>query len=363
MNYKIKQNSENFDHSNKYRIKQIPEDFIVKEVPSFVFNKENGKYLIYKLKKIKRNTEDCIQFICRELKTKRKFVGFAGTKDKNAITEQYISIFNIQNTKNRIEKLKDRFENFSLEFIGFHDNPLSLGDLKANRFEIVIRNLEKEFEIEKPYFIVNYFDDQRFSGNNKEVGRAIIKKDFKSAVELLKKQNHLDKETLELYKTDYIKIIRHIPIKILKIFIHAYQSYLFNELCKKIILEKKYTYLECNYSQGKLFFLTKEPNAKLNVNLPLIGFGSEIEGGFVDLVDEIMNKEELDLRDFIIRQIPELSSFGTQRDFLIPVSNFSKEDFLDDELNIGKKKIKVAFELAKGSYATIVIKKILTNLV
>jgi tRNA pseudouridine13 synthase len=342
----------------KYQIKQIPKDFIVKEVPSFVFNKESGKYLIYKLKKTNRNTEDCIQFICKVLKTKRKFVGVAGTKDKNAVTEQYISIFNVQNTKNRVEGLKDRFENFSLEFIGFHNSPLSLGDLKGNRFEIVIRNLEKEFEIEKPYFIVNYFDDQRFSINNKEVGRAIIKKDFKNAVKLLKEQNNLDEETINLYKTDYIKIIRHIPIKILKMFIHSYQSYLFNGLCKKIILEKKYTYLESTYSQGKLFFLTKEPNTKLNVSLPLIGFGFEMEGGFVNLVDEIIKEENLDLRDFIIRQIPELSSFGAQRDFLIPISNFSKEDFLDDELNIGKKKVKIAFEIGKGSYATIVLKKI-----
>ncbi len=341
----------------QYQIKKIPKDFIVKEVPSFVFNKENGKYLIYKLKKIKRNTEDCIQFICRQLKTKRKFIGFAGTKDRNAITEQYISIFNIQNTKNRVEKIKDNFENFSLEFIGFHDSPISLGDLKSNRFEITIRNLEKEIQIEKPYFIVNYFDDQRFSENNKEIGKAIIKKNFKNAVELLKKQNNIDEQTVKLYKTDYIKIIRHIPTKILKLFVHAYQSYLFNELCKKIILEKKYTYFESEYSQGQLFFLTKEPK---NVSLPLVGFGSEIEGGFVNLVDEIIKKENLDLRDFIIRQIPELSSFGTQRDFLIPIFNFSKEEFQDDELNSGRKKIKVAFEIGKGSYATMIIKKIMS---
>lgn len=340
-----------------YVIKKIPEDFMVKEIPNFVFNKESGKYLIYKLKKTNRNTEDCIQFICKELKIKRKFIGFAGTKDKNAITEQYISIFNIQNMKNRIEKIKEKFENFSLEFIGYLNQPLSLGDLTANKFEITIRNLEREFEILKPYFVVNYFDDQRFSKLNKEIGKAIIKKDFKKTVELLKKQNQINEETVELYKTDYIKIIRHVPMKTLKLFVHSYQSYLFNELCKKIILEKKYSYLESEYSQGKLFFLTKKPR---NFKLLIIGFGSEIEGSFVGLVDEILEKEKITLRDFIIKQIPELSSFGTQRDFINPVFDFTKKEFLDDELHPGKKKIKVAFTLGKGSYATMIIKKIMS---
>ncbi len=339
-----------------YTIKQESEDFVVNEIPSLVFNKQNGKYLIYKLKKTNRNTEDCIQFLCKQLKIKRKYIGFAGTKDKTAITEQHISIFNVQNIKNRVENIKKSFKDFSLEFIGYLDKPLSLGDLKANHFEIIIRSLDKEFTIEKPYFIINYFDEQRFSSNNKEIGKAIIKKDFKNAVELLKKQNHIDEETVKLYKEDYIKMIRHIPMKILKLFVHAYQSFLFNELCKKIILEKKYSYNELEYSQGELFFAFREPT---NILLPILGFGSEIENKYAEMMDNLLAKEKITLRDFIIKQIPELSSFGTERNFVAQINDFSKEEFLDDELNQGKKKIKIIFDLPKGSYATMVVKKLM----
>jgi len=158
-----------------YTIKQKPEDFIVKEVPNKIFNKTNGKYLIYSLKKINRNTEDCIQHLSRTLKVPRKFLGFAGTKDHNAITEQYISVFNVQNLKSKIKNIKG-LENFSLEFIGYLDNPLSLGDLATNKFEITIRALDKRVDIENPHSIINYFDEQRFSKNNHIIGKAIIKK-------------------------------------------------------------------------------------------------------------------------------------------------------------------------------------------
>ena len=339
-----------------YTIKQKPEDFIVKEVPNKIFNKINGKYLIYSLKKINRNTEDCIQHLSRTLKVPRKYFGFAGTKDHNAITQQYVSVFNVQNLKARITKIKG-LENFSLEFIGYLDSPLSLGDLAANKFEITIRALDKKTQIKNPKFIINYFDEQRFSKNNHIIGKAIIKKDFQNAVEELKKQNQINNELIKTYKQDYIKILRLIPKKTLKLFVHAYQSYLFNELCKNIILDEKINYFKVKYNLGELFFATHEPK---NYSLPIIGFGSEIQQKN-SLVFDLLKKENIDQRDFIIKQIPELSSFGVERELVARVIDFSCTELEEDELNKDKFKTKILFELAKGSYATIVIKKIMED--
>lgn len=330
----------------EYLIKEKPEDFIVKEIQNKVFNKVRGKYLIYKLKKINRNTEDCIQFLSKRLRAPRKYFGFAGTKDKNAITEQFISVYNIQNLKNRIKNIKG-IENFSLEFQGYLDSPLSLGDLQGNYFEITIKNIDEKIEINKPYFIINYFDDQRFSELNKEIGKTIIKKDFKQAVKLLTKQNQINKEVIETFKQDYIRIIRTIPLKTLKLFIYSYQSYLFNEICKEIIEKEAYPCKESEYSQGKLLFLIKEPN---NCKIPLLGFGSE-DSEHQSIVYSLLEKENITLRDFIIKQIPELSSFGTERNFIAKVNNF--ESKIENETIITK------FDLPKGSYATIVIKKLM----
>jgi len=340
-----------------YKLKEKTEDFIVKEIPKFTFNKINGKYLIYKLKKTNRNTEDCIQFISKILKIPRKYVGYAGTKDKNAITEQFISFYNIENMKKKIENNCEKFENFELNFEGYFEKPLSLGDLKENNFEITIRNIS-EFNIKNPEFIINYFDDQRFSENNKEIGKFIIKKEFKKAVELLEKQNHINEEILKIYSEDPIRILRTIPLKTLKFFVHSYQSYLFNETCKKIIKLKNISFTKSNYSQGELYFaLTKLKN----IELPIIGFGTNINEKYSEIINEILEKEKINTRDFIIKSIPELSSFGTERNFITNVINFNKNEFVEDELNKDKKKIKINFSLEKGSYATIVIKKIFSK--
>jgi tRNA pseudouridine13 synthase len=336
-----------------YKIKQKPEDFIVKEIPNKVFSKNNGKYLIYKLKKRNRNTEDCIQFLCRTLKIKRKFIGYAGTKDKHAITEQFISVYNIQNLKNKIKKI-DCLENFSLEFIGYSDNPISLGDLIGNKFEIIIRNLDK-INITKITQTINYFDEQRFSEINAKVGKRIIQKKFKEATEILKENNTLKKEVFESFQNNYIKILRTIPKKILKLYVHAYQSYLFNETCCELFEERNHITKKIKYSLGEFHFpITEIKNEKI----PIIGFGSEIKEKYEYVIKRIMNREKITTRDFIIKQIPELSAFGTERDIISKIENFQILEQKDDELNENKKKLKISFELQKGSYATIVVKNL-----
>ncbi len=351
-----------------YKIKQIPEDFVVTEIPNREFYKgskqtDNSKYLIYKLNKKNRNTEDCLQFISKTIKEQRKIIGFAGTKDRNAITEQFISICNIRNIKSRLEKISSNFEGFTLEFIGYSDKPIFLGDLKENKFDIVIRNLDKkDLKIISPKFIVNYFDEQRFSKNNKEIGKLIITKKFEKAVKLLQESNSINDKTIELYKEDYIKMLRHIPKKTLSFFVNSYQSFLFNELCKEIIKERKYKVIISEYSQGKLFFIDDEPiKTDIQIKLPLIGFGTADDTKYDELINKLLEKENITKRDFIIKQIPELSSFGVERDFLVIVNNFVASNIETDELNPDKYKISVSFSLFKGSYATMILKKIFST--
>ena len=76
-----------------YKIKQLPEDFIVKEV-SNVKVESDGQYAYYILKKINYTTIDALQVLSNKFKIQLKNFGFAGNKDRNAITEQKISILN-----------------------------------------------------------------------------------------------------------------------------------------------------------------------------------------------------------------------------------------------------------------------------
>ena len=47
---------------------------------------------------------------------------------------------------------------------------------------------------------------------------------------------------------------------------------------------------------------------------------------------------------------------GDLRDIIVPVQGFKIGKLLEDELNHNKKKVKIEFELPKGSYATLVMK-------
>jgi tRNA pseudouridine13 synthase len=327
-----------------YILKQIPEDFIVTEITN-IETKETGNVSYYWLEKKNYNTLDAVKTIAKQLNLKEKEIGFAGSKDKQAITKQLISIKRVKKEKVQSLELKD----INLTFYGYGDNPISLGELTGNKFEIVIRNLEN-YKIEKTDFIENYFDEQRFSKHNVEIGRHLIKKEFKQAAELI--DNFKVKEHLTKCQNDYVGAIKKLPIRLLRFYVNAYQSYLWNETLTKYLKDGK----KVKYSQGEFIF-SKE---KLNLKIPLIGFASSIPEELQPIINEIMQKEKLNCLDFVIKQIPELSLEGELRDAFIDVNDLIVSEEQEDELNIGKKKVKISFSLGKGSYATMVVRKIVS---
>lgn len=333
-----------------YRLKQLPEDFIVKEISSLK-TKNQGSYLYFLLKKKNRNTLDAVKEIAKQLNLKEKQIGFAGSKDKQAITEQVCSVKGI--SKDKLSKIK--IDNAELTFLGYNDQPVCLGDLTGNQFEITIRNLKKT-KLKKIDFIENYFDEQRFSQNNVKIGKFLIKKQFSDAVKLVNSDKA--KEHLEKNKNDYVGALKKLPLRLLRMYVNAYQSYLWNETLAEYLRTKKNTH-KVKYSLGIFIFIKKKIN---KLDLPLIGF-SEIDFNeeIKNIIIKIMRKEDVDFSDFIIKQIPELSLEGDARKAFVEVQNLeiSKPD--QDELNKGKKKIKVNFTLPKGSYATLVIRKLFLN--
>jgi tRNA pseudouridine13 synthase len=309
-----------------YKIKQIPEDFMVEEVPDREFA-ESGKYSVYILKKTNYNTEDAVAKICDSLNIQRKNISYAGAKDRNAVTSQYIAVTG----KARNIEQKD----IVLEHKGFTDKPISLGDLKGNKFVITIRNIEYE-KIKKIHSFINYFDSQRFSTNNAEIGRYIITKNYKSACELIMSENSRNSENIKLFlqkhKNAYLNALKLVPKKILQVYMHAYQSLLWNKAVEK---------------------LSNDDSLK---TLPIVGFGVELEGTAKEIYDEILSVEKITLRDFILRDFPEISLEGVEREIRVKVEDLDISEPKADELNAGTKKVVVSFFLKKGAYATMAVK-------
>ena len=69
-----------------------------------------------------------------------------------------------------------------------------------------------------------------------------------------------------------------------------------------------------------------------------------------------MQNEQIEFNDFVIRAIPDLSSEGSERELYAEVKDMKIGELEKDELNKGKKKVKISFSLDKGSYATEVVK-------
>jgi len=326
-----------------YTLKQIPEDFVVKEI-SNVQIENNGRFLYFKLKKTNRNTLDVVKQIAKQLKIKEKLIGFAGSKDKHAVTEQIISLFKV----NKEKVLDVKIDNVELEFLGYGNKPISLGDLTGNYFEIIVRNLE-DYSVNKTNFVENYFDEQRFSKNNAKIGKFMIKKEFSEALKLI--DNQKCNEHLQSKPNDFIGALKKIPKRLLRMYINAYQSYLWNETVGEYL--RKNSNKEIAYSLGKFVFVEE----KSDLDIPLVGFNEDIINN--EIINKLMEKEKITFSDFIIRQIPELSLEGELRKVFVEIKdlNVGKEE--KDDLNDGKKKIKLTFSLLKGSYATMVVRKLI----
>ncbi len=294
-----------------YVIKQKPEDFVVNEITNIKL-KDKGDYSVFLLRKRDYTSEKAVQAIAQKLKIPRKAIGYAGNKDKAAVTTQYISIKNIG-----VKELE--LKDISLEFKGYLDKPICLGDLEGNEFKIKIIIDKEPKKISK---MVNYFGEQRFSINNKDVGKAIVKKDFKKAIELIVSNggetSAVIREYLSKKPNDYVGVLRKIPLRILKLYVHSYQSYLWNKMAE---------------------------HSKKN-KVPIIGFGTELS----EDIDEILNQEGITQRDFIIRPIPELSAEGGERDLSVKIK--------DLDIKKNKEGYILKFKLPKGSYATEAIKQV-----
>ncbi len=299
---------------NMYVIKHVPEDFVVTEV-STVKPKQSGSFAYFKLWKKDISTLDALHYIAHDLHIPVNDVACAGNKDKKAVTEQVCSA---RTSRDKLERLS--FQKMKLEFLGYGDEPVHLGSLEANKFRIVVRNIESLPDISSKFR--NLFGEQRFSTKNVEIGRFIVKREFEKAALLIAQINaHIEKIRPHLNQRDWVGALRCLQRKLLLLFVHAYQSHLWN---KAALLS----------------------DAEV---LPIVGFGTEVED---EITKQILFEENLKSSDFVIRELPEVSAEGAERSVWAEAKDLKVGSLEADEFFPGKKKVVLEFFLQKGSYAT-----------
>ena len=297
-------------------MKEKPSYFQVKEIINLEFD-EKGQYSYIKLKKRNLNTLQALKIISDKLRIPLKQIGFAGNKDKRAITTQYISIPRI--SKDKIEKINSN--KIRLTFLGYGNKRINLGSSLGNKFKIKFEN-----KLKKIYFCENYFDDQRFgiNNNNHLLGKLILENKFNE----LKSLVTLPENSREL------KIQ-------LRFYLNAYQSYLFNLVLSEYL--KKFNHKKISYSLGELTFIEKKIK---NFKIPLVNFDTVLKGEIGRIYKKILKKENIKLDSFLVKSNPFLISDTQYRDAFFDVKDLVQKDKV------------IYFSLPKGSYATILLKKL-----
>lgn len=294
-----------------FTFKQTKEDFIVDELTNITF-KGKGNFLILKIKKQGLSTWELLSTISDTLNIEEHKIGYAGLKDKNATTTQYISIplnrsqdYKLLNSKNI--KVLETF---------VHDQKLKIGDLEGNRFKITLQNIEPTSlgviyqsisHIEK-HGMPNYFGFQRFG-----------------------RESNFEKSKRICYGEEVLK-----DKKLEKFLKLAYQSYFFNAwLAIRVQLSKNKHNKKLLSLDGDVY--NKEDRSIITGLLP---------GRNIIRAKNEARDIEVEFDDIFIHEK------GYRRDAWIKPKN------IKNKYNKENNTLKIEFSLPKSSYATVFIENI-----
>ena len=393
------------------------EDFYVEEIPDLIPTGEGPNVWIW-IEKIGRTTLDVVLDIARDLHIDRKRMGFAGMKDKKARTRQWICISNMD-SEEQFEQVKSLSgQIYKTDFLKVirGRKKLRMGQLKGNKFRILIRDIddvEKSAEIASDILkqlevtgVPNYFGWQRFGKprtNTHLVGEALVENDLKKAVgryignpteeeheenqkarkaydegdlvkslELMGKGMRYEKMMIrelikdskkgELTDKSYKNALHALPKPLQRMFVHAYQSFLFNAAVSKRVEMGINKYIEgdiiINNEERIVRDKTPEEYQELidtfqvNPTSPLYGTKVPFAGGKVgEMEKSILDDYGLSKEDFEVPKMPRLGSHGLRRSMRFQVWDTSA--IATDE------GVLTEFSINKGSYATAVLREVM----
>jgi tRNA pseudouridine13 synthase len=154
------------------RIKEVPEDFEVEEIPAYEPS-GSGAFLYLWIEKRDMGAEYFIRQVARRLGISAGEVGSAGLKDRRAVTRQMISVPG--SVEERVKDLDG--DGIRVLRVGRHSNKLRPGHLHGNRFRIVVRGVDPEttmrlqplLERLRQQGVPNYYGTQRLGRDGETV--------------------------------------------------------------------------------------------------------------------------------------------------------------------------------------------------
>ncbi len=204
-------------------LKQRPEDFLVDEIPAYHACGE-GEHLYLLVQKRGMSTMEMIRVLADHFRVRPDRIGYAGLKDKHAITRQTVSIHIPGKKPDDFPMLQH--DKISVLGADLHTNKLRPGHLHGNRFSVRIRSVQPTDVVTAQKVLArlartgvpNRFGEQRFGMlmNNHIIGRHLIAADYEAAARALLGPNTFDPslnpEAREHFaKGNYEEAKRHYP--------------------------------------------------------------------------------------------------------------------------------------------------------
>ncbi|MGY5860562.1 MAG: tRNA pseudouridine(13) synthase TruD [Candidatus Thorarchaeota archaeon] len=374
------------------------------------------KFVNFTVQKMGLSTMDVSSIIASSLRLPRNLVGYAGLKDKRAVTVQRMSApIRAASGLGALE-----LSNIDIRDIEYSKQLIQIGDLLGNRFTILLRDLDvpmdkalKVAEEVQSTPLLNYFGVQRFGiarPNTHIAGKHLIKRDFEGMIRTIlcmpgkyEPQEMLDarvelaesltptEKIIEVFPKDlnyertvmyelmkqpgeFKRAVTRIPPRILTLMVHAYQSFLFNQLLSMRIksglshvIPEAGDFLialnETHAGRDAWLYVTestleerREQVAKNEyaLALPSPGYATRLPPSKQsEMVKEILQNEQITFKDFRDSQMRSIDAAGGLHRTSITLSDW--------EASVKDEGLLVKFSLRKGSYATIVLRELMKN--
>lgn len=383
------------------RVRSRIEDFQVREIIGIKPSIDNIGIPIYMVEKFGIDTIHLARILSFELRSRVKYLGL---KDKRAFAVQYIA----PTSKRCRRPIQIQGKGFKATLMGYIDRQLRREDLIGNHFKIILREcckgmesaIDSVFRLCNERRLPNFYGLQRFGRRGlitHRIGREIVKKQFRRAVEiLLCEEREGDSEDvkearrkaseekyelafklftprqdierivakkLSIDPNNYLQAIRCIPINVRRLFVSAYQSYIFNVVLSKAIekgedisaAEKGDIWAELsedNLNLKSIHSPRENPNRDSIPLIQLIGYSYRVYGSRFDpIIKEVMEDEGIQPKDFYIKELQELSLEGGLRRAHISARDMNYECLEQNS--------KIEFTLARGEFATTILREII----
>jgi len=383
-------------------IKQTPDDFQVEELTD-IQPGHLGSHALYRLEKRGWTTPDALQVIRRRWQIHPSRLSYGGLKDRHAHTIQYLTI--LRGPQRQLNQ-----QGIHLTYLGSLEHPYTSQDIRANQFRIVVRDVtEGEAEVARQALdevraagVPNYFDDQRFgsvSGSGRFVARHIIVGEYEEALRVaLTASYRYDRaaqknekaivrrcwgdwpackeqlprsharslvDYLVAHPQDFRGALERLRPELRGLYLSAYQSHLWNRMLAAWLE----TYLPAEQllsvplrlgpvpMQRTLTPEQKQQLADLFLPLPSARVQLAADDPRQAVFLRVLGEEGLTPEQFKLKGFRAMFfSRGERAALCLP--SLVEGETGPDELHPGRLRLTLRFELPRGSYATLIVKRI-----